>query len=686
MSKASKAAAAAAAASTAHPAQFRPPPIPLDTLLEQASADSLLPSLVHRTVNRVVHAAIERLYHAGLERAAEQYVARQAVEDVLSVVQWRLIERDEGEEKWLSGWEGMTAADEAERQRHLWAAEDEPLPCTIDRWARHVLPVTAAHTEHSSSSQQTDQLTAEADAATAVSASDSTAVSEPVTASLDGTAPFSVLSATISPSINVSSSVPTHSTVARPSKPRRVPSPSTAQRPRPSSTSSVVFAQPAGLAAASLSSSLPYPLPSSSPPAASEQQRLARMGTLRQQQAEIAEQRRREKERLAEEERRREEERAKERALMSARRQKAAAVQSARLTAADAATQQPRRRHTQSTAAQHEEKQQLPDASPTASSSRSTLPVIPTAHRTARPVKAKRTSKQAADDATVDGYTNAAALMASIVRAFVPAAGVRLVYGSEVKAGSEVGGGGGGEGRGRGVSVEDEQWGSVVRGMNRSQYMRWMDEQRAQAAKEADIQMRQHNTHAAAAAATADTQPIAQQQQQRTAALSDDADQRSTTVQPAIRVRLSERDEREEKVQLTARAAVVLQPRQVTRERRELSFDSRIIADSAWGSNSAAARSSTSTGAVAYELLGKPKSNTAVKERKAAVSVPRKQRRVRAAAEEDSGRQQSASGGIGQVSSSSSQVKLAADKSRIVALLQLGKGREVGDDATDNEQ
>ena len=523
MSKASKSSAAVAA--PAPPPQFRPSPIPVSALIEQANAHSLLPSLVHSTVNSLVHAAIERLYHAGIERAAEQYVAQQAVEDVLGVIEWLMTERDEGEEKWISGWEGMTAADEAQRQKHLWLPEDEPLPTTIDRWARHVLPVTAPPQKNS-----TRQSTwSEAEAAPAASSDDIRTLEELVPAPLHGTAPFSVVSASIASSTFTSPAAPTRSNVAHSTKPHRLPSPSSSVRPRPSSTSSVAAPQPASLC---FSSSQPYPLPSSSPPAPSEQQRLARMATLRQQQADIADKKRREKERVAEEERRREEERAKERALMSARRQKSAALQSARLTASDSKPQ-PRKRHTQSNASHHEEKQQLPDASPASSSTTTTLPSVTASHRTSQPAKPKRGHKQAADDSTVDGYTNAAALMVSIVRSFVPAAGVRLVYGSEVKAGAEIGGGGGGEGRGRGVSVEDEQWVSVVRGMNRSQYMRWMDEQRAQAAKEADIQLRQHSTFAPASN-TQQTQPTGQHQRQLLkAAESDEADHHSTTVQAA---------------------------------------------------------------------------------------------------------------------------------------------------------
>ena len=673
MSKASRATAAAAAAPP--PAPFRPPLIPIDTLLEQANTDSLLPSLVHCTVNSIVHAAIERLYHAGIERAAEQYVAQQAIEDVLSVVQWQLIERDEGEEKWISGWEGMTAADEAERQRHLWVAEDEPLPTTIDRWARHVLPVSASQHEESSSSQQCG-----VPEAAAASSSDSGAPSDSLSAPLDSTAPFPVLSATTSASTTTSPALHVRSVIGRSTKPHRLPSPSTAKRPRPSSTSSVTSQQPLGLGISSSSSSLPYPLPSSSPLAASEQQRLARMATLKQQQAEIAEKKRRERERIAEEEGRREEERAKERSLMSARRQKAAAVHSVRLTASEPATQ-PRTRHTQSNPSQDEEKQQIADASLTSSSSSGpTLPALSAARRTVRPAKPKRTNKQAADVSTVDGYTNAAALMASIVRAFVPAAGVRLVYGSEIKAGADVGGSGG-EGRGRGVSVEDEQWVSVVRGMNRSQYMRWMDEQRSQAAKEADIQLRQHNTFSAPGSSQP-TQPTAgRQQHQRLATEGEEADHNSTTVRPAIRVQPSEREDAEEKVQLTARAAVVLQPRVVTRERRELSFDSRIIADNTWGSNNSAAVRASTRGP-AYDVLDKPKSDVAVRERKAVVSVPRKQKVARVMLRTEGESQLSARAGKVRASSAG-RVTVAADKSRLAALLQLGKSREVDSDAAD---
>ena len=132
---------------------------------------------------------------------------------------------------------------------------------------------------------------------------------------------------------------------------------------------------------------------------------------------------------------------------------------------------------------------------------------------------------------------------------------------------------------------------------------------------------------------------------------------------------------------------MVLQPRVVTREMRELSFDSRIIADNAWGNNNGAARH-TSTRGAAYDMIGNPKSNTAVKERKAVVSVPRKQRVTKAAVVEDNERKQSGSGGKVRASTAGGRVTVAADKSRIAALLHLGKGREVGNgsDAADGKQ
>ena len=694
MSKTSKAASTAAATAAAPPPPFRPPPIALSVLLEQAQADSLLPDLVHTAVNRIVHTAIERLYHAGIERAAEQYVAQQAILDALSVVEWQSVERDEGEEKWIAGWEGMTAEDETERLQHLWVPEDEPLPCAIDRWARHVLPVVEAH--DTSRSEQHHALGQHAEAQVAASFSDDGTDSgtASVSAPLNSTAPFSVMSVNTSTSTFASPLQHTRSTSVRPNKPHRVLSPSAANRPPPSVTSS---SQPAALSTSThASSSLPYPLPSSSPPAASEQQRLALMAILRQQQADIAERKRKEKERLADDERQREEERLKERALMSARRQKAATLQSARLPAAVDSTTTPARKqpsHSNTTTAnqhQQEEKQQL---APSPTSPRSTLPAIrnSTQRPAAQPANAKRATKQVIDESTVDTYTGVAALMASIVRSFVPAAGVRLLYGSEVKAGAEVGGGGGGDGRGRGVSVEDEQWSGVVRGMNRSQYMRWMDDQRAQAAKEADIHTRQHNTFAPSATTTTQpTQPMQHQQHHH----HDEADHHSTPLpqqpphQPPARLRLesTDRNDHEEKVQLTARTAVVLQPRVVTRERRELSFDSRIIADSGWGSNnnSGVAGRNTNARGVGYEKQEQSKSSTMVRERKAVVSVP-KHRSMKAAGEQQIVVQQSTSAVKKARPSSAGQVKIVADKSRIAALLQVGKGRENGADVGDGE-
>ena len=510
-------------------ASYRPPPLPVEVLLAQAEEDAATPSCVCRAMNDILTLSLDRLHYLQLERVAERYVAQAAVRDLLSVIAWRTMPIDQGEGAYLNVDAGA-AVDGVDQ--HRWTVEAEPAPCPIDRWARHVLPTASRPLTPAPTSPSTS-------------------------ASLDTTAPFTLVH-----SSPTSSFAHPSSTTTALSLPLRRSSATT----RPSVSGRAASAEPSSRRTAAALVATPYSLPPVKPSTASEQQRLALLATFKAQQAVRAERQRRLREAQEEEERRRDEDRAMERALLSSRRMKADEKRSLQSSITRPPPPPPAK------------KPSLPSASPSAppptSAPRANAAAAPAPVKRLRRVKAAK-----ADPSTVSTYTDASALMASIIRALQPAPGVRVLYASEVKLGGDAlgGGGGGGGGAGnRGMRVDDEGWKAMVSRMTRSQYAQWIEKQRE------DIRLQQ--IVEAARTANAAQLPSA------AASISPP----STAPAP---LRLSAAGEEKEQLTMPAtRTAVSVAAKALvsSEEKRALSFDSSIAVDEAWGIKGSAGGGSAS--------------------------------------------------------------------------------------------
>jgi len=93
---------------------------PLDTHTNRESMD-----VAAAIIDEVLSMGGQELYKHYLDEGLSQFAVRMATEEMLEVVKWHFMSRDEGE--------GVLA------DKASWQIDEEPMPAEIDSWARGAL-------------------------------------------------------------------------------------------------------------------------------------------------------------------------------------------------------------------------------------------------------------------------------------------------------------------------------------------------------------------------------------------------------------------------------------------------------------------------------------------------------------------------------------------------------------------